>query len=518
VRLLSVILLFAATAWGDDTIYLKSGPIRTPSTTRAAVHPAGPGHFIVQFSSFPSAATRTALEQRGVRVLGYVPDFGLMVSASGVPDLGGLGVVWAGALAPSDKLSPALETGPRNAFLVEMQPDVSAQAARELLRARGFVILNPPGLLAGDYVVIGSYRAIVELAASDEVAYILPPSQALLSGQPVMVCGGAITAAGAIGLYVTGGSGWPKDASGSVTLNYTFEAFSPKLDINAQQSEILRALEEWASYTNVSFVAGTNPDGDTTVDITFASGSHGDGYPFQPSGSVFAHTFYPVPLNPEPIAGDMHLNVDENWQIGSDIDLFSVALHEAGHALGLAHTDNPDSVMYPYYHMVTGLSPDDIAAVQALYGAKPASSQPPVVLQPIPTPSPLPSPAPSPTPAPAPTPTPIPAPTPDPSPSPSPTPAPGPPDTTPPSLDITSPGSSIISTYADSVTVSGTASDNVGVSSVVWSTSTGASGTATGTNTWSAVIPLLEGTNMVTITAYDAAGNSAWRALTVVLN
>src|SRR5579885_1452937 len=99
-RGLSVILLFAATAWGDGTLYLKSGPIHTPSTTGTAVDAAGPGHFIVQFSNFPSAATRAALEQRGVRVLGYVPDFGLMVSAGSVPDLGGLGVVWVGTLAP----------------------------------------------------------------------------------------------------------------------------------------------------------------------------------------------------------------------------------------------------------------------------------------------------------------------------------------------------------------------------------------------------------------------------------
>jgi hypothetical protein len=77
---------------------------------------------------------------------------------------------------------------------------------------------------------------------------------------------------------------------------------------------------------------------------------------------------------------------------------------------------------------------------------------------------------------------------------------------------------SIVDTYSDSITISGTASDNVGVTSVVWSTSNGGSGTATGTTTWSAVIPLLEGTNMVTITASDAAGNTAWRAITVVQN
>jgi hypothetical protein len=46
--------------------------------------------------------------------------------------------------------------------------------------------------------------------------------------------------------------------------------------------------------------------------------------------------------------------------------------------------------------------------------------------------------------------------------------------------------------------------------------STGASGTATGTTAWSANVPLLSGTNVVTVRAYDAAANSGWRSLTVV--
>ena len=41
------------------------------------------------------------------------------------------------------------------------------------------------------------------------------------------------------------------------------------------------------------------------------------------------------PLNPEPIAGDMHFDNDESWRIGANLDVFSVALHETGHALGL---------------------------------------------------------------------------------------------------------------------------------------------------------------------------------------
>ncbi len=49
-----------------------------------------------------------------------------------------------------------------------------------------------------------------------------------------------------------------------------------------------------------------------------------------------------------------------------------VATHELGHALGLNHSDVADATMYPSYAYCSqefrSLSPDDIAAVQSLYG------------------------------------------------------------------------------------------------------------------------------------------------------
>jgi hypothetical protein len=54
------------------------------------------------------------------------------------------------------------------------------------------------------------------------------------------------------------------------------------------------------------------------------------------------------------------------------------------------------------------------------------------------------------------------------------------------------------------------------VTSVQWTTSTGGSGTASGTTNWSAQVPLLTGDNVLIVRAYDSAGNSAWRAVTVV--
>jgi len=96
------------------------------------------------------------------------------------------------------------------------------------------------------------------------------------------------------------------------------------------------------------------------------------------------------------------------------------------------------------------------------------------------------------------------------------TPSPGSPaDTTPPALTIVSPSGGTTSTSLDSITFQGTATDNTAVTSVTWSTNMGASGTATGTAQWTAKIALITGYNTVTIRAFDASGNSAWRSVVV---
>ena len=88
-------------------------------------------------------------------------------------------------------------------------------------------------------------------------------------------------------------------------------------------------------------------------------------------------------------------------------------------------------------------------------------------------------------------------------------------DTTPPSITISNPTTSSVLTSNSSITISGVATDNIGVKSVQWSTAT-QSGIAVGTSHWStSAIPLYVGMNNIVIRAYDAAGNSSWRSVSV---
>jgi len=86
----------------------------------------------------------------------------------------------------------------------------------------------------------------------------------------------------------------------------------------------------------------------------------------------------------------------------------------------------------------------------------------------------------------------------------------------PPTIAITSPSVSSITTRSATIIISGTAQSASGIDVVTWSNNRGWSGTCSGSSSWSqSAIPLAPGTNVITATAVDNLGHTASAALTV---
>jgi Matrixin len=148
----------------------------------------------------------------------------------------------------------------------------------------------------------------------------------------------------------------------------------------AWEREILRAFQTWAIQTNINIgvvaddgeplgtpglAEGDPRFGDIRIAARPLSTTAGtvdlaDTVGFDPSGGTWSgdlvfNSLFPIGIGDIP---------------GSQFDLYTVALHEAGHSFGFGDNPNdPNSVLYPGYVPRTGLAPEDIAAIQSLYGA-----------------------------------------------------------------------------------------------------------------------------------------------------
>jgi hypothetical protein len=499
------VLLMGGVLFAQD-IHFKTRTIRPVSKPdeNAGANSASI-HRIIQFDHSPGVEDLDDLLKDGLQVVGALPDNAVVVAApAGVsPSWPGVGpgvrpgVRWIGRLEPRDKLSAALDAAsvPNQPgqdillALVEFHSDVTPGRQDTVAAAEGLTLQRPKVLRPDHAIVEGTPDELKALAVHDEVAYIFPADPGLLTDAGLMPCIGMLTSSGAVGQYANIVHGWDPDADGVAHLSYVFGSVTPKVPALTVQSEVVRALNEWARYANILFQPAASQSAPRSIVVKFVSGSHGDSWPFDGPGGVLAHTFYPVPINAESLAGDMHLDADENWHAGGDVDIYSVALHEAGHAIGLGHSDKVGDVMYPYYRSHLALSDNDIGAAQVLYGA--------LV---VPTPSPAPSPTPvTPDPTPAPS-TPV---TPDPTPDPA-----TPVLPTPLRLVL---DSSASSTQSTAIVLTGTLSGGTAPYTVQWQTDHGYSGRALLDGTaWTArEIPLVNGANAITVTAFDAGMLSA---------
>jgi Matrixin/Bacterial TSP3 repeat len=171
-------------------------------------------------------------------------------------------------------------------------------------------------------------------------------------------------------------SAWDK-----TDITYAFENGTDQLPGDAEFDVISRAFALWDDQIPLTF---TRVSDTSTADIVvgWAVGDHGDGDPFDGPGDILAHASFPNPYDKSQVF--LHFDDDERW-VDSDtqnVDLETVAAHEIGHTLGLAHSNDPNALMFPSYsgpHRF--LDQDDIDGVQSIYGVsrppEPAPEAPP---------------------------------------------------------------------------------------------------------------------------------------------
>lgn len=151
---------------------------------------------------------------------------------------------------------------------------------------------------------------------------------------------------------------------------------SSRLSREMIRSLVYYALRVWSEPTPLDFHEVASPEA-ADLQVDFLHGSHGDGYPFDGAGGAVGHAFFPSDLVR---AGGVHLDAEEDWAFRQPAtegtDLFTVLLHEFGHALGLVHSTSRHSVMRPYYQGPAGdplhysLGAQDLEHITTLYGKR----------------------------------------------------------------------------------------------------------------------------------------------------
>lgn len=156
------------------------------------------------------------------------------------------------------------------------------------------------------------------------------------------------------------------------TLTYAFNAGTNDVAGDDERQAVRRAFATWSAAVQIAFrEVGTGDDPDILMAWTQANCGDTD-----MAGGVLAHADYPPGCGfygnarPRPLHFD---DQEHTWCIGSVADQFDVetiALHEIGHLLGLAHSSVGGAVMFPTVSANSTnrvLASDDQEGIRRLY-------------------------------------------------------------------------------------------------------------------------------------------------------
>jgi hypothetical protein len=167
-------------------------------------------------------------------------------------------------------------------------------------------------------------------------------------------------------------------SGGNYVPSNLFATFSARWSTATWQNVFLKAAQVWAQQTNLNFALASD-NGTTAGGGNYQQGDPGmgdiriGGYNF--GNGTLAVAYAPPPVNNYSIAGDVTMNTGAAFNIGTTYDLFTVAAHEIGHALGLSHSSLISAVMYGTYQGTKStLTSDDINGIRNVYSANAARS------------------------------------------------------------------------------------------------------------------------------------------------
>lgn len=249
----------------------------------------------------------------------------------------------------------------RNADLGDSHPDI--QKVQQFLKRFGYLrtAVDNGRLDTNTSKALTAFQAVMRVPATGKLdpatADALERYRCSLSDEH-LVADGTLSEN-----YVLVGCSYQK-----LSFTHSFANDTTDIATNDENAAIQAAFDTWANaLCGVSVVETSSPSDFVSGWFT---GNHGDGYPFDGPGNVLAHAFFPPPCGGS-FAGHMHFDDAETWSLtgtGGSFDLQTVALHEIGHLLGLAHSADPNSIMYPTYSGVRRtLGQDDLDGIRRLY-------------------------------------------------------------------------------------------------------------------------------------------------------
>lgn len=327
-------------------------------------------HLLIQLEPGKADVALEKLKGRGITVLEYVPVGAVSAKVpAGVDPLSVEGVRWAGRMQADDKLSPVIDAQPgTKRLVVDLHPGASATEAAAAIARIGVPTRVLEKIPLNSLLVETDDAGAERIAQLDAVSYLFPAAKNLTA--KVRRCPGPLTPAGPLAFYSLRGEGWDGQGANSISLTYRMDASvngTANIPADTLRAEILRGITAWSQHAQINFSPTAATRASRSLEVFWGADAT---EPFDGPDGTLAYCYYPSPPVGEPEAGNMHFDPDENWRVGNvagGVDVFSVALHEAGHGLGIAHSDVANAVMYPYYSFATGLQQDDINAITVLY-------------------------------------------------------------------------------------------------------------------------------------------------------